>query len=810
LERQYSWAVRIELLFAGTSPRPITNSVPSIGKFLWQVPVTDEIPEGNFYRIKITALENLLVSGTSKENFFISEAPVTILDFKPKAAPRGAVVSIQGTNFKRDSPAQPLRVKFGDFSVPLEDIEYVSPNLIRAIVPESVSFDSAKITLSTAGVSIESKDFFKIVPPFIRLLRPRGGESFDKGTETPIVYESNIGERVRIELLRGDRLIDVVRERAESTGSFNWFVPLTLRAGTDYRLRITSTRNANLFALSNTFTILPTDLQPPVIFNASFENAYTKGSRTSFSLQVQARDQDEEGGIRNVVCFYKGITQTTFKQVTCAASDINFTANIPENEFDEMGLEYYFVATDIAGKTDRFPRIGTSQTYLRFGDLGLPINYKSFGTEVINYEILAIPLVLEKNTVADVFSKTLGSYNPRRWRMFQLKESDTSYTEMNDVSTIDLGRGYWLIAKNETEINTGIGRAFPANSNSPFILKTVKGANLIGNPYNFDLDWNKVVEFNRGRGVPELFVFEGGTWKKSTVLKKFRGGFIFNAFGNVDIAFPVSAKASGSGRVEEETPNAINQPNWEVQLNLQAGNYRNELGGFGMNEKASMDIDVFDRQPIPQLLANLATMFNKQLTINNQSQPAINNQQLTTNNQLLTKNIVPNKENFIWSFTVQSTFNDVLNLSWENYYFGQNDKQLYLYDEKEKRLTDMRKVQNYSFEGERNFKIYFGDKDFIDKELPELKPSVFVYPNPFTDNLHLSINVPDSESNVLFGIYDTAGRLMRLENKGNLGAGVHEIILEGKDNFGTSLKSGAYLLQIHIGASIEAWKVIKE
>jgi hypothetical protein len=85
-------------------------------------------------------------------------------------------------------------------------------------------------------------------------------------------------------------------------------------------------------------------------------------------------------------------------------------------------------------------------------------------------------------------------------------------------------------------------------------------------------------------------------------------------------------------------------------------------------------------------------------------------------------------------------------LSWDNYYFGQADKHLYLFDRDIQRVVDMRKVDNYTFKAEgkvKNFRVYYGSKAFIDQTIQPEKVFVgYPYPNPVGESLYIPLSLP--------------------------------------------------------------------
>ena len=100
--------------------------------------------------------------------------------------------------------------------------------------------------------------------PFVRgctitVSAPNGGETWSAGSVNQIKwsYTGNPGAYVKIELLKNGILNRTISSMAATgSGSFNWTIPSTQGAGTDYTVRVTSTTTPACTDTSNgTFTI---------------------------------------------------------------------------------------------------------------------------------------------------------------------------------------------------------------------------------------------------------------------------------------------------------------------------------------------------------------------------------------------------------------------------------------------------------------------------------------------------------------------------------------------------------------------------
>ena len=93
----------------------------------------------------------------------------------------------------------------------------------------------------------------------VTVTSPNGGENWKVGTKWTIKwkYAGDIGENVKIELLRGDTVVKTIAPNAaSSTGSFIWKVPTALAYGDNYRIAVTGNAAISRTDLSdNSFAI---------------------------------------------------------------------------------------------------------------------------------------------------------------------------------------------------------------------------------------------------------------------------------------------------------------------------------------------------------------------------------------------------------------------------------------------------------------------------------------------------------------------------------------------------------------------------
>jgi hypothetical protein len=101
------------------------------------------------------------------------------------------------------------------------------------------------------------------------------------------------------------------------------------------------------------------------------------------------------------------------------------------------------------------------------------------------------------------------------------------------------------------------------------------------------------------------------------------------------------------------------------------------------------------------------------------------------------------------------------------------------------------------------YKVYIADFNPNIFEKPtavaETAPAGFVitgnYPNPFNPSTTISFTLPSAGSARL-SVYDITGRKVRELVNGQMGAGVHSVVWDGRDEGGNAVSSGLYFSRL--------------
>jgi len=91
----------------------------------------------------------------------------------------------------------------------------------------------------------------------ITVTSPNGGESWAHGTTHPVTwtYTGSPGANVKIELLKAGASVGTAVASTPNDGSFSWTISSTRPAGTDYKIRVSSTTTSATDTSNNNFNI---------------------------------------------------------------------------------------------------------------------------------------------------------------------------------------------------------------------------------------------------------------------------------------------------------------------------------------------------------------------------------------------------------------------------------------------------------------------------------------------------------------------------------------------------------------------------
>lgn len=484
-------------------------------------------------------------------------------------------------------------------------------------------------------------------------------------------------------------------------------------------------------------------------------------------------------GARAVKFFSKGILApaSAFMEKTLTSTTDTYEVTVTAADFDELGLEYYFTASDASTTTFiRSPssRNGFISRSIAKDEKSIP-NLSS-GGKLENYRIISVPYKLEDNLVSSIF----GGFGDHKfdWRLMHYEGGKNK--DYPAFPRIEQGKGYWFNTIKDPVIKIGAGSAPEHNKDNPFTLSLAKEWNQIGNPFPFDIKWSAVLANNPGVAVGKLKVYDpaSATLKESDELKMWSGGFVL-ADNAASITFPISLK---NARVSEGSiASKLDESEWFVPLTLTHGVGENSEIGFGMHPEALDGKDRFDDVAVPRFFNYL---------------------EFTTQHDEFFvphfgRDVVPTSEQYAWSFVMNSNLKgEKALLRWDPEAFGTNAAQLLLFDVEEQVFIKMRSVNHYSFtyRDNRSFKfIYSLDGRTLEPDFTMLgKP----YPNPSSRQVTVPVAVKANQTQMIIEVIDLLGKKVKVIAQREFSAGMHNLTWSCDDEQSNKVGAGIYLIQM--------------
>jgi len=552
--------------------------------------------------------------------------------------------------------------------------------------------------------------------------------------------------------------------------------------GTYYYYRIRSTNASGISPSSNTISTITI---PPTPTAA----AASHSTQTSFTSN------------------WNSATGSTGYYID-VATDNSFVSILPNyadqfvsgNSLDITGLTpgasyyYHIRSSNTSGKSTSSNIVSVTPA------LGNAVAYDIFfptGGTSTDYQIVSIPR-LEGTNVTTGLSD--GSYQ-KNWRIMHWDGRQNKNVDMKDITRLISGNGYWINANLNPAPSIHVtGTALFTGST----LTLQSGWNQIGNPvYDFDISWADVLTQNSTvTGIGKLYTYNVPAVSPTQPFRQYDGlltwggGFVNNTNANpVELNIPMSIKKF-NGRISSPTNFTISSDltadEWFVPITLQVGNITNDLTGFGMHPEASKSIDRFDAVALPHFFTYVDLVSTHQEFF----QPSF------------MRDVVPTSLKNDWTFSASSNSEDQnASLSWNNTSFGNGNSKLFLFDESNSTLLDMKKNDSYSFQlnGQHNFHFFFSANGEL---APDITGMSAPYPNPFTSEITIPFITNDENENVQIYLYETTGKQVRSLYNGVLGIGYHEIKWDGSDDQGARIAQGIYMVRFISSASVRTSKII--
>ena len=149
-----------------------------------------------------------------------------------------------------------------DFSNPAVDDQSLTQTLytLPGLVTNRTYYWRVK-TFNDGGESDWATNSFTTAPPTVRVTVPNGGEAWQRGLSYIVQWNANISEKIALDLYKSGSFVRTIVTNAAIIPAYIWSVPVSLTPGSDYVIKIRSTTNAAISAMSAAFSIV----DPPAV-----------------------------------------------------------------------------------------------------------------------------------------------------------------------------------------------------------------------------------------------------------------------------------------------------------------------------------------------------------------------------------------------------------------------------------------------------------------------------------------------------------------------------------------------------------------
>ncbi|MEJ2195954.1 MAG: Ser-Thr-rich GPI-anchored membrane family protein [Ignavibacteriaceae bacterium] len=250
--------VKLELYRNGVKHSDIITSAPSDGAYTWVIPASTIAD--TTYKVKIISAEDTTVFDYSNNNFEIFSGSITV------DSPNGGEIWQAGTTYSitwSSDITENVKLelyKGGSLHTTIDpstnnDGQFNWDNMPFTI--ESGSDYQIKITSTSNPATFDFSDGnFTINGNEITVTSPNGGETWLIGEPYFITWNDNLVGNVEILLYQNNNVKLVIDSNDPSDGSYTWTIPGSLQPGSNYKIKISSVNDANIFDFSDAeFTI---------------------------------------------------------------------------------------------------------------------------------------------------------------------------------------------------------------------------------------------------------------------------------------------------------------------------------------------------------------------------------------------------------------------------------------------------------------------------------------------------------------------------------------------------------------------------
>jgi len=553
-----------------------------------------------------------------------------------------------------------------------------------------------------------------------------------------------------------------------------------LTSGQEYTYRVRAVNATGISTNSDEITVVTATggVNPLDIDQIEFDEEFMSDDDTKL-IEITIQD-----GVPpySVSVMHKGILKDSFTSGNATyVSGGSFTFEVQKSMLDILGLEFYVVVTDDVDSTEQSDN---ETIYRAFTAENSPTLSTVTGGEPKDYRIISIPYVLDDNNVSNILVPDFGPADKEVWRLVHWRNG--AYVDYPSVGKIELGKGYWFNSR-KTEIKSVLIGKGNVNKVVPFSMSLSEGWNQIGNPYHIAISWNNVRANNNVTDVVDVLrVFDPNAadkFKDGDALEPFKGGF---AWSDQTVTLKIHPVDDAGARIADQgiVNKNIDDLEWLIPVRLENNDTQFSLGGVGMHGNAVELKDRFDKMALPRFVEYTEWFTERE----DYFYP------------WFSTDVVPTQNEYRWTFSVESNVVDGnISLTWDQQAIENTISQLWLIDEVQAMVVDMKSQSNYTFDfdGTHEFSIFYS-RDPDSNLIPSNLALGNAYPNPVTSSTIIPVILPQMKEqyNLELAIYDLTGKKVKILANKMFSPGYHQFNWNGGDDTGNKVAPGVYVYRL--------------
>ncbi len=476
----------------------------------------------------------------------------------------------------------------------------------------------------------------------------------------------------------------------------------------------------------------------------------------------------------------------------------------PASLLDISGMEYYFEVSRGISTT----LVGRAADPLVFRvELTNAEAQRPAATPVRSYRMVSLPLAPAAATVSAVFGDDLGTYNREVWRLARYNPATGAYVEYPNAGNVAPGTAYWLItdaAQRYGSAGTSVRPNRTSADSSHYTVALQEGWNQLANPFPFNVNWSDVIFNDNGTvldhgnldGVIEdaAYLYNGSSYSTTTSVPAWGGVFVNVLKAGVTAMFECRDNGTAIAKPVEGVMASGQSPQWQVELSLSVGDKGDIANYAGVHTEASDVVDKFDFSEPPTAPEGVMLAFKPS----------------GTEGRLLRADYRPEFLNGATWDVVFSDGND-RKLTVSGIDRIPDGMQAWLLTDKATTIQ-LREGEQLTLANDvKSAQLVIGNDSYLTGQISELLPKEFAlnqnFPNPFNPSTTIRFALPKA-SQVELAVYNTLGQKVATVVDGQMEAGNHAVVWDGRNSGNQQVASGVYFYRLQAGSYNQTKKMM--